>query len=131
VVGAVGSTRFYVRPDHRSRQRFWVGYCVARGLANRIVLTSSHIDKRKDNNEMTSSSYVPMTAGNANQYDTSNFASWDERQLGQFFRSRGLGAYESVLIRHKITGQLGCWYVEPICWRPAVCIGEIIWRAEL
>lgn len=39
-------------------------------------------------------------------YDTSNFAGWNEQQLGHFFRSKGLGAYESVLIQHKITGRL-------------------------
>ncbi len=38
--------------------------------------------------------------------DLSDFATWDEQALGKFFRIRGLGAYEPLLIQHKITGRL-------------------------
>jgi len=38
--------------------------------------------------------------------DISDFANWDEQALGKFFRIRGLGAYEPLLIQHKITGRL-------------------------
>ena len=49
---------------------------------------------------MSTSSYVSMTDMNE------DFASWDERRLGKFFRGNGLGAYEALLIKHKITGRL-------------------------
>ena len=48
----------------------------------------------------SSSGYVTMTDNNH------DFASWDERRLGKFFRDNGLGAYEAILIKHKITGHL-------------------------
>jgi len=48
-------------------------------------------------------SYQPMENSD---HDTSNFAAWNEQQLGRFFRSKGLAAYEPVLIQHKITGRL-------------------------
>lgn len=41
-------------------------------------------------------------SGDAND----NFNNWDERRLGKFFRSHGLGEYEATLIKHKITGRL-------------------------
>lgn len=53
-------------------------------------------------------SYIPMkeNGGGDQQEDVSDFASWDERRLGLYFRRRGLGAYEAALIEHKITGAL-------------------------
>jgi hypothetical protein len=38
--------------------------------------------------------------------DVSDFASWDERRLAQYFHRKGLGAYESTIVQHKITGML-------------------------
>lgn len=38
--------------------------------------------------------------------DISDFATWDEQALGKFFSTKGLGAYEPLLIKHKITGRL-------------------------
>lgn len=49
-------------------------------------------------------SYEPMTE--ITDQDTANFAAWDAQRLGRFFRSKGLGAYEPVLVQHKITGRL-------------------------
>lgn len=42
----------------------------------------------------------------SNDKEISNFATWDAERLGNFFRTKGLGAYEPVLIQHKITGRL-------------------------
>ena len=42
----------------------------------------------------------------SSEENIADFAQWDEQRLGLFFRRRGLGAYEQVLLDHKITGQL-------------------------
>ena len=58
-----------------------------------------------------SSSYHHMTdrtstggAGAEERID--DFHYWNENQLGVYFRKRGLGEYEEMLKKHKITGQL-------------------------
>jgi len=49
--------------------------------------------------------YRPMS-DNKDEENLANFTQWDEKQLGLFFRRRGLGSYEQILLDHKITGHL-------------------------
>ena len=51
---------------------------------------------------MPSAPYVPFK----DDETLADYANWDVKKLGVFFRKRGLGEYESVLELHKITGQL-------------------------
>jgi len=52
------------------------------------------------------SPYTTMTNDSGNLDHLSDYCAWDERQLGTYFRKRGLGAYFETLQKHKITGQL-------------------------
>lgn len=47
-----------------------------------------------------------MTNDSVNLKHLSDYCDWDSRQLGVYFRKRGLGAYFDALQKHKITGQL-------------------------
>ena len=54
----------------------------------------------------SSSHYTSMTEDNVNLHHLSDYCDWDSRQLGTYFRKRGLGNYFDTLQKHKITGQL-------------------------
>ena len=52
------------------------------------------------------SPYTTMTNDSGNLDHLSDYYAWDERQLGTYFRKRGLGDYFETIQKHKITGQL-------------------------
>jgi len=57
--------------------------------------------------EISSSKYKAMTGTyDATNKELSDFHTWDENKLADFFRKRGLGAYSEMLKKHKITGSL-------------------------
>ena len=47
-----------------------------------------------------------MPNDNSNLEHLSDYYAWDSRQLGTYFRKRGLGVYFESLQKHKITGKL-------------------------
>ena len=51
-------------------------------------------------------SYRPMATNNVEEPDLADFASWDSHRLGLYFRRHGLGEYQEMIVKHKITGQL-------------------------
>lgn len=53
-----------------------------------------------------SNQYNHMPNDSGNHDHLSNYHNWDSRELGIYFRNRGLGAYFEALQQHKITGKL-------------------------